>query len=252
MKKNILYTVLLSSFALIVSACGTNSKSDGAASTGGTNASDIVPSITCFYDPDADEGPVKYVLYCYVHTVDSNSNPINGLEYKVSVITNVKTSNTNGTILTTEPITFSDDAQTFVQSNIMATDTLIVLPTEDTTDVSYLGNWQISSVNSNTNITLQERAFNLETTEGLSYVIGSETRYDLGGTASAHIEYSDGNSTLNSVSDEGLFYFNLVFDAQLTDQTIILGAYSGENRIGTATYLTLVVEEPEEEEETTE
>ena len=252
MKNNIFYSLGLGAIALIFNACGTNSKADGGSV--GANGSDIRASISCYYMIDAESGPEKFVYHCYVHTVDSNSDPVNDLTYTISVITNIKASNNNGTILTTDPITFSDDRQTFVQSGIQSDDTLIIVPSEGKTDPSYLGNWQISSVNSNTNLSLKERAFNLETTEGLSYYIGNETRYDLGGAANAHIEYSaDNNTTLSTISDEGKFYFRVHFDHRLADTGIILGAYSGENRIGTASFHTLIVEEPEEvEEETTE
>lgn len=245
MKQNIFYSLLVGTSALILSACGTNSKTDGGVSA--ANASDIRASISCFYQLDAEPGPEKFIYHCYVHTVDSNSNPINDFTYNVSVLTNIKASNDNGTILTTDPITFSDDKQTFVQSGIQSTDTLIIVPSEEKTDPSYLGNWQISSVNSNSNLSLKERAFNLETTEGLTYYIGNETRYDLGGAANAHIEYQgENNTTLNTISDEGKFYFRLHFDHRLADTSVILGAYSGENRIGTASFHTLIVEEPEE------
>ena len=243
MKRNLFYGLSVVFFTFILSACGTNSKSDSGNVIPSENGASA--SIVCFKIIDEELGPDKYKAHCYVHTVDANSNPINGLEYTVSVVANVKALNFEaGTIITTEPITFSDDSQTFVQSGIKKTDTLIVLPTESTTDVSYLGNWQIASVNSNTNLTLVERAFNLETTEGLSYVIGNETKYTYGLTGSAHIEYPEENNTsLTTSSDDGFFYFTLVFDYALEGETVYLAAYTGENRMGTARGIALIIDE---------
>lgn len=244
MKKNILYTLLLSINALFfLNACGTDSKANSADIP--LSDKGITASITCFYDPTAKDGPIKYELHCYVHTVDANSNPINGLTYEVSVITDVKASSFNkGTILTTDPITFSDDSQTFIKSSVNKTDTLIILPNDTKNDISYLGNWQVTSVNSNNNLTLKESAFNLETTEELSYVVGNETTYVNGSSGSAHIIYSgEGNTTLNTSTDDGLFYFTLVFDAQLVNRLVYLGAHTGKNRIGAATARVLSVED---------
>jgi hypothetical protein len=241
--------LLKSLFVFFFTACGTNSIPNSTEVNAKT-VEGISASIACFYDPLALSGPIKYVLNCYVHTVDSDSNPVNNLNYKLSVITNIKLTNSIGRIATTNPISFSDREQSFLNSDIKATDTLIILPTPATSDVSYLGSWQIASIDSNSTLTLKESAFNLETTENLTYVIGNETRYDLGGTASAHIEYSDStdkNSTiLTSISDKGLFYFRLVFDYKLEGKTVVVGAYAGNNRIGVSTSFSLVIEKPKE------
>jgi hypothetical protein len=250
MKKYRLYSPIVALTAILgLAGCGSDSK----ANSSGTplNTAGATASIACFYDPDAESGPIKYTLNCYVHTVDGNSDPINDLTYDVSVVADVKVaSGGSGTILTTDPITFEASNKSFIDANVKKNDTLIILPTADRNDASYLGNWQISSVNSNTNITLKESAYNLETTDELNYVIGNETVYATDYSASAHIYYpEDGNSTLNVSSDDGLFYFSLVFDYALENQTVYIGAHTPDYRIGAGTAMYLQVEEPEEETE---
>ena len=224
MKKNIF---LLGLSAILITACGTDSRPD--ASDLPPSESGIRLSIACFEATEdnrletgepTDEDPLAsftsaYIARCYVHTVDANSDPVSGLTYDISVVSNVKVAgDRTGTILTTDPITFTDNSGNFIRDDVKKTDNLIIFPTENTTDTTYLGNWQIGAVNSNTNLTLAETSFNLETTGELNYVIGNETRYDLGGSVSAHIEYPP--NTTNPIegeveAKEGFFYFYLVY-----------------------------------------
>jgi hypothetical protein len=247
MKKNILYTMLSLASLLVTTGCGTDSKANSGNTP--TSTQGKTASIVCYKIVDEELGPDKYKAHCYVHTVDANSDPINDLIYDVSVVMNVKSSSTgSGTLLTTSPISFSADNKTFIDDGVRKTDTLIILPTEKRHDISYLGNWQITSVNSNQNLSLKEQAFNLETTDELNYVIGNETLYGPNISGSAHIEYPEGNETVvSSSSDDGFFYFTLVFDYQLEGQTAYLAAHTGNNRIGTSRSLLLIIDEEEEE-----
>lgn len=238
MKKNIF---LLGLFAILITACGTNTKPD--AGDLPPSESGITLSISCF---DGGQLEKEYVANCYVHAVDGNSNPVSGLTYDVSLVNGVKVlKEGSGTISITDPITFSDNRGNFVENEVKRTDNLIILPTVDTTDVTYLGNWQVAGVNNNSNLSLAERSPNLKTTNGLTYVIGSETRYDLGGSASAHVEYpSDTNTT--SGDKLGFFYFDVVYDPELIGETIFIGAHTSGNRMGTATVVLLELEEEED------
>jgi len=64
------------------------------------------------------------------------------------------------------------------------------------TDGAYLGDWEITNVG--TELTLANRAFNLESTDGLTYIVGNAQRLLGRDIAVAHI--LDGNST--GVTDE--------------------------------------------------
>jgi len=229
MKRKIVYSFLLGVSAMLITACGSNSKPDG--SDLPPSESGITASMACF---DYGQLTKAYVAHCYVHTVDGNSDPVSGLSYNVSLVNNVKESGDGtGNILTTDPISFSDNVVNFAQTDVKKTDNLIILPTSTTTDPRYLGNWGISGVN--TSLTLIENSFNLETTEDLTYVIGNETRYDLGDSTSAHIEYpNDSNSSQGTEELKGFFYFDVVYDPALRGKTIYLGAHTSGNRIGTA------------------
>jgi len=236
MKRKIIYSFLLGVSAMLITACGSNSKDN--AGDMPPSESGITASIACF---ESEQLTKAYVAHCYVHAVDGNSNPVSGLSFAVSLVNGVKVlQEGTGNILTTDPISFSDDVVNFAQTDVKKTDNLIILPTATTTDPTYLGNWEISEVN--VNLTLAENSFSLETTEDLTYVIGNETRYDLGGSASAHIEYPDDSNTSGPEDVEGFFYFDVVYDPALRGETIFLGAHTFGNRIGTASAIILELE----------
>ena len=240
MKRKTIYSFMFVTTLLLLTACGSNSKD---------NAGDLPPSesgitlsIACF---DSSEGEKALISNCYVHAVDGNSNPVSGLTFDVSLVINEKEFHQGtGNILSTEPITFSDHGVNFSRTDVEKTDNLIILPTEETTDVSYLGNWEIAAVNND--LTLAENAFNLETAEDLTYIIGNETRYVNGNSATAHIEYPEETTTSGDeegTGSEGFFYFDIVYDPALRGETIVLGAHTYGNRMGTAAVIRLELED---------
>ena len=231
MKRKYIYGMILSASMLLFSGCGSDSKSNA----GDLPESQIRTSLSIVYvstEYDANKGMVGHYR---VHAVDQNDNPISGLALSMSIINGVKkiggvaVQYGTGTISTTEPISFSDYRIPFSQIGVEAGDTLMVLPSVSRTEASYLGDWQITNVG--TNLTLANRAFNLESTDGLTYIIGNEKRFLGRDIAVAHI--LDGNSS--SVTDEkGFTNFSVVFDPKLAGHTVVLGAHTSGNRKGIA------------------
>ena len=234
MIKKIILNSLFGSLSLIlITACGSNTKPDDGSLPPSERG--ISATIACSEEPDALD-KAFLVAHCYVHTVDGNSKPVSGMEYEVSLINKVKVyKEGTGALLTTEPISFSDSSVNFALKNVHISDSLIVFPSENAYDPATLGNWKIASVNAD--LTLRDIAYNLETTEELSYVIGK--------VEGAHIEppkeggQADEEGNDNSLDREGFFYFDLIYDHSLRGTTMIIGAHTPGNRVGTATEIIL-------------
>jgi len=232
MKKNIF---LLGLSAILITACGTNSKPDAGELP--PSESGITLSISCFDGGQGLEG--AFIANCYVHAVDKYSKPVAGLSFDVALVNGPKVQEIGtGKIYSNTPITFFDNILNFLQEDVTTRDTLIIVPSAEANDVTYVGNWEIGAVNSN--LALVENSVNLETTNGLSYVIGGETRYDLGISASAHIEYPRAID-LPQEPDKliGFTHFNIIYDPELSGEIIYVGAHTTGNRIGTATTILL-------------
>lgn len=226
MKKQILHYAILCLSGLVLISCGSNSKPD---------ADDLAPGTTGFSIAYASssESAGKIIGHYRVHAVDDQGKPLSGLKLKMSLINgvkeirNTKLQRARGNILSTEPIRFNDVGVNFSQLGVSRGDTLIVLPSEGKTDISYLGDWTIA--NAGAELDLQEHSYHLETTENLTYIIGNEKRLlggqngDRGVIAVAHIQ--DVNNTF--VTDEkGYTFFDVVFDPVLAAHTITVGIHT--------------------------
>ncbi len=212
---------------LLLTACGSNTKPDGAdlpASESGQSA-----SISCSV---ADETTSPIIAHCYVHTVDGNSNPVSGLTYKITLINHVKSSGQTGSILSDTPIRFNDYNQNFSKDGVKISDNLIVFPSKNAYDPSYLGGWKIVAVN-NTDLTFSgdNIAYNLETTEDLSYVAGSASGVSL---QKVDDSQNSDNTGATVIEPEGLYYFDIAYDPELKGSVIYIGAQTSGNRIGAA------------------
>ena len=217
--------LLLAASTMMIS-CGSNSKAD---------ADDLAPGTAAFSIAYASssESAGKIVGHYRVHAVDDQGKPLSGLKLKMSLINgvkkirNTKLQRARGNILSTTPIRFNDLGVNFAQAGVGRGDTLIVLPSEGKTDISYLGDWTISNVGAD--LELKENSYHLETTENLTYIIGNEERLlggkngDRGVIAVAHIQ--DVNNTF--VTDEkGYTFFDVVFDPVLAAHTITVGVHT--------------------------
>jgi hypothetical protein len=238
MKKYTVSILALSFFAFLLLGCGSDSKAnanDGV--IGGSTSLSIVYEST-------SESAGKLIGHYHVHAVGANGKPLSGLSLNMSLINGVKQirgqklQNATGRITDTNPISFHDDGVNFAASGVVAGDSLIVLPSSDKADVSYLGDWKI--VGAGTNLELRESSYLLENTEGLTYIIGNEQRL-LGGSnggraivSIAHIQ--DANSTTNA---EGFTNFDVVFDTVLAAHTVTIGVHTNGNRWAAASVITL-------------
>ena len=212
--------------AVLLMACGSNSKPD---------ADDLAPGTAAFSIAYASTSEVagKIVGHYRVHAVDDQGEALSGLKLKLSLINGVKEireqklQRGTGKINSSTAISFTDQGADLVHAGVEVGDTLIVLPTKGKTDISYLGDWTISSVGEE--LVLKENSYHLETTENLTYIIGNEKRLlggengDRGTVAVAHIE--DVNNTFVT-NENGYTFFDVVFDPVLAAHTVTVGVHT--------------------------
>jgi len=242
--KNIIKSMLVvgASFLLLV-GCGSDTKANTNEGVRGVYSQ---TSLSIVYDSTKlVDG--KMVGYYHIHAVDDNGKPLAHLPFRISVINGVKEINGDklrygtGVITPSKPITFGDSMIDFSSTSVTPGDTLIVLPTQGRTDSSYLGDWTV--VKKTNVLSLRESSYNLQQTDGLSYIIGREERLlgsDVGrGTLSvAHVESSDTNGS--SITDkDGFTNFKVVFDPVLLGHTITIGAHTNGNRLGVSKVISL-------------
>jgi len=229
MRKNIMYSFILSVLTLLLTSCGSNSKADGG-STGATGTVGLsIAYISTEYD--AQRG---FIDHYRAHATDANGKAISGLPLKSSIVNGVKKirnkklQNSTGGIESSTPISFFDNGIDFSNTGVRVGDNLIVIPASGKTNPSYLGDWTINKVN--TQLTLSEGSFNLENTDGLTYIIGNEQRYlgnaGSGRIATAHIETPKSDTT----DADGFSYFDVVYDPVLGRHTVTLGVHTSGDR----------------------
>ena len=230
MKNKMFYTFVLLVSSLVLSSCGSNSKADDGSSGVVGSVGLSIAYISTEYD-DAR----GFIDHYRAHATDANGKPISGLSLEKSIINGVKKIrntelqiNTGG-IESSTPINFFDSGIDFSQTSVRVGDKLIVVPSSGKTDPSYLGDWTIRSVGAS--LTLSEGSFNLENTDGLTYIIGNEQRFlgdsGSGRIATAHIETPANTSTTDA---DGFSYFDVVYDPVLGRHTVTLGVHTSGDR----------------------
>jgi hypothetical protein len=185
--------------------------------------------------------------YYSVHAVDRFGRPpIVPIPVRVSLVNGIIVINneiiqkSTGHIVYTNPsdvtsaITFSDANVNFSATNVKAGDNLIIFPSQGRTHVSYIGGWDIKSVNDI--LQLNEQYNNLVQDSSLTYMIGNEERLlggengEAGRLAVAHVEpdYTTDNN--------GFAYFEINFDPILAGHTVTVEAHGNEDghRVGVA------------------
>ncbi|RUM74021.1 MAG: hypothetical protein DSZ10_02345 [Sulfurovum sp.] len=242
-KQMIKTSLLAGSALLLMSGCGSDNKANSNDAVGGHNEQGALSIV--YESTSADPASGKMIAHYHVHAVDENGNAISGLPLKVSLVNGArelrgqKVQHDTGTILSTKPISFHDDGIDFSQTDVRKGDTLIVIPSSGKTGKDYLGDWTI--VEKGHDLGLRERSYGLESTNGLTYIIGNEQRWLSGRiSAVAHVQgrgRNDTNST--SSSNHGFTYFDIVFDPVLAGHTATVGVHTEGNRMGGAKVITL-------------
>ena len=176
----------------------------------------------------------------HVHAVDRKSNlPVVGIPISFSLVNGViefngdKVHKASGTINNTKPIVFKDVNIDYGNTNIEVGDNLIIFPSEEKTDVTYLGGWNIDSISNI--LTLGGSYTNLVSENNLTYIIGNEERVlggsngNIGTLTVAHVETVE-----SETNNDGYAYFDIISDFMLAGHTVSVEAHGDENgkRIG--------------------
>ena len=239
-KQMVKTSLLAGSALLLMSGCGSDNKVNSNDAVGGhenQNALSIVYESTT-----SEPGTGKMIAHYHVHAVDEKGKPIN-LPLKVSLVNGVreirgqKVQHGTGTILSTKPITLHDDRVDFSNTSVKVGDTLIVIPSQGKTGKDYLGDWKI--IQKGNDLQLRERSYGLESTGGLTYIVGNRERV-LGRTiAVADVRTKAGRDSNNSsTNSRGFTQFDVVFDPVLAGHTATVGVHTEGNRMGAAKIIT--------------
>jgi hypothetical protein len=183
-----------------------------------------VAAVSLFYvstvhDDDLGTFKDKYTI----HAVDKYSNPVNsGVQLYPTLINGFKTISHNGEISNNGNTVFQDSTASFTTDvSLSDDDHLIILPSSNGFNKSYLGGWTINSINDNHHLTLTED-YNGMDTASLRYIIGNKNRL----IADDIVTLADIQSTTGSyLTDEnGNVQFIVTYDPMLVGHTLSLSA----------------------------
>lgn len=233
MKKTFLSGIVLGT-ALLFTGCGSDSKSDGNVPVADQTLT--LSLLETVYGANTGNG--TYIVRYAVHAVDQSGNPHSNLPLRFSLVNAADSKcyykGYHGTISTTEPTTFSDYNVDFSKTGTKVGDALIVLPTTDRQESTYLGDWKVTKVGANLELGA-EPVYNLETMDELTYVVGDEKCLYRGQVTNVHAQVPDDSNSTGTPSelDKGLTYFDVVYDQTLAGRGVYIGAHVSGMRSGT-------------------
>ncbi|RLA77306.1 MAG: hypothetical protein DRG78_17625, partial [Epsilonproteobacteria bacterium] len=174
-----------------------------------------------------------YKDYFTINASDKYGNPVSaGTVIHPTLINGVKISSLdeNGSGNLVIPNTFTDMDENL--SLVTADDRLIVLPSEKVSEKEFFGSWDILSVDSDDNITLDNNV-STSSTQKLRYIVGNESRVINNVTTVATIQSPTGSYTTDS---NGNLQFIVSYDPLLVGKKVYLSAnsQSDNSRIGVA------------------
>jgi len=240
MKKTFLTGIVFGT-VILFTGCGSNNKPDGSVPV--SEQSMTLSLLQTSYAGATGKG--TYIVRYAVHAVDQSGKPHSKLPIRVSVINAADSKcyyrGSLGTISTTEPITFSGYNVDFSKTGTKAGDALVILPTQDRQESTYLGDWKVTKVGANLELGA-EPVYNLETMDELEYVVGDENCFYRGEMTNVHAQAPDDtNSSTGKTSeiDKGLTYFDVVYDQTLVGKGVYIGVHVKGMRSGTADFFRL-------------
>ena len=170
--------------------------------------------------------------------MDKYSNPAQEIRITPTLINGVKRRKYNTGQINVEgsPWDFRDNTLDFISLGVTTQDRLIVLVDSDRQHQSYLGNWSINEIATNTfNF---DEIYSGTTTTGLDYIIGDDSRVLGDDIYLAHI-VDPADTYLTNAS--GVLEVEVCFDYPLAGHTVTLAAHTvnDDKRTGISTIKTL-------------
>jgi len=244
---------IVSIFSII--GCGSNSKLDYSDynDTSDIDIKQQTASLSISYETTECDAARGLVSHFHIHAVDLKSNlPVENIPVSVSLVNGVKVYNNEivhmasgalGRLDNNGSYTFSDKGIFFLETDVEVNDNLIIFPSENRTNIAYLGGWNINDVSEQ--LLLDGNYTNIPVIDKLTYIIGNEERLlggdngSIGDLATAHIELVDTETDVN-----GYAYFDIVYDFVLAGHTVSVEAHGKHRgkRVGIAEKIFLRME----------
>lgn len=198
-----------------------------------TNEESVPTSLSLVYESTTcTDG--KFVNKYHVHAVDSASNlPKKDISVDISLVNGVKvnhydSASYSGSLVSAgSQFTFVDTVNDL--SPLAVNDNIIIFPSVDRTDASYLGGWKVTNLIDGDSVEVDGNYTNVLDTDSLSYVAGNENRLLDRDIVIAHVD-----KLLTNTDENGFAYFDVVFDPLLAGHTVAIETHGDDNghRVG--------------------